>query len=289
MDRFVARANDIVVEQLDDGLVIYDGRAAQAHWLDPSATAVWNACREPRTEAELAGAARLEGPTCKLVLSQLVDLGLVEATPSSGYSRRVVLRTAAKVGLAGAVGAPIISAVVPAAAAALSAMPVNPSPPSPPQTPLTNLTTQTISTNQPLVPGAPVVSDVTVTVVGTGGSGSGGGATKRHATGFSVKRATVNHGGGIVLALSGRDPGAFAARASFRTIGGGRKRPHPHGVYGSGSAVFGKGGSIKLTISPTPAALKALAAKRPLAVTVTILFTPVAGAPRTLTAMLTIS
>lgn len=287
MDRFVARANDIVVEELDGGLVIYDGREAEAHWLDPTATAVWGACREPRTEAEIADAAGLDGPTCELVVSQLVDLGLVEVTPGSGYSRRVVLRTAAKVGMAGAVGAPIISAVVPAAAAALSAVPLQPSPPSPPQTPLPGLTTQTLSADQTLVPGAPGVSDVTVTV-GTG-KGNGSGAVKHRTAGFSVTRATVNRHGGIVLTLSGRDAGAFMARASFRAIDGSKKRPHLQGAYGSGSAILGKSGTVKLTISPTPAATKALAAKRPLAVSVTITFTPVAGAAGTLTATLTIS
>jgi hypothetical protein len=120
VERLVARANDIVVEHLDDGLVIYDGRDTQAHWLDPSATAVWHACHEPRTEAEIATAAGVDGSRCEIALAQLIDLGLVEAESGSGYSRRAVLRTAARVGLAGAVAAPILSSFVPAAAAASS-------------------------------------------------------------------------------------------------------------------------------------------------------------------------
>lgn len=122
MDRFVARTNDLVVEEFDGGLVIYDGRDAQAHYLDPSATAVWRACRQPKTESEIVGAAGLDATSGETALSQLIDLGLVEAEAGSRYSRRVVLRTAAKVGLAGTVAAPIISAVVPAAAAAVSGM-----------------------------------------------------------------------------------------------------------------------------------------------------------------------
>ena len=120
MDRLVARTSDVVVEELDGGLVIYDQRDAKAHYLDPSATAVWRACRQSRTEPEIIGAAGLDPKSGEMVLSQLVDLGLVEAESGSRYSRRVVLRTAAKVGLGGAIAAPIMSALVPMAAAAHS-------------------------------------------------------------------------------------------------------------------------------------------------------------------------
>lgn len=117
MERLVARANDIVAEEFDDGLVIYDEREAQAHWLDPGATAVWHACQEPNTEAEIARAAGLHPSACEIALAQLIDLGLVEAESGLGYSRRAMLRSAAKVGLAGAVAVPIMSTFVPAAAA----------------------------------------------------------------------------------------------------------------------------------------------------------------------------
>jgi hypothetical protein len=120
MDRFVARTNDLVVEELDGGLVIYDGQEAKAHYLDEGATAVWRACHEPKTEPEIAGAVGLDETSGEVVLSQLIALGLVEAEPGSRYSRRAMLGTAAKVGLGGAMAAPIISAFVPAAAAATS-------------------------------------------------------------------------------------------------------------------------------------------------------------------------
>jgi hypothetical protein len=120
MDRFVARTDDLVVEELDGGLVIYDGQEAQAHYLDASASAVWRACRQPGTEGEIVGAAGIDSTEGETVLSQLIDLGLVEPEAGSAYSRRTVLRTAVKVGLGGAVAAPIISAVVPMAAAAQS-------------------------------------------------------------------------------------------------------------------------------------------------------------------------
>lgn len=275
VDRFIATTVDIVVEELDGGLVIYNGLEAQAHWLDPSATAVWRACRESSTEAEIADAAGLEGPTCELLVSQLIDLGLVEARSASGYSRRAVLQTAAKVGLAGAIGAPIISAVVPAAAAALSAMPAQPQPPVP------GVSVQTLSADRNFVPGAPAVSDVTVIV---------GGGNKQRPTGFSINHATVNRHGVIVLTLSAHSAGAFSARASFHTVQvGSNKRPHPHGAYGSGSAIVAKRGSVKLKILPTTAAARALESSAHLAVAIAITFTPSSGAARTVTARLTIS
>lgn len=120
MDRFVARTDDLVVEELDGGLVIYDGRDARAHYLDPSATAVWRACEQLSSEPEILGAAGVDAASGEMVLSELIDLGLVEAESGSRYSRRVMLSTAAKVGLGGAIAAPIISAIVPVAAAANS-------------------------------------------------------------------------------------------------------------------------------------------------------------------------
>jgi hypothetical protein len=120
MDRFVARTDDLVVEELDGGLVIYDGRDARAHYLDPSAAAVWRACQELGTEPEILASAGLDATSGETALLELIDLGLVEAESGSRYSRRVMLQTAAKVGLGGAIAAPIISAIVPAAAAATS-------------------------------------------------------------------------------------------------------------------------------------------------------------------------
>lgn len=269
-DRFVVRGDDTVVEEFDGGLVIYDGREARAHWLDPTASAVWRACREPRTEAEIAGHARLDGARCEIVLSQLIDLGLVEAERGSGYSRRAVLRTAAKVGLGGAMAAPIISAVVPVAAAAASGgLPRPPIPPSP----LPDPGTQTIGADRTLVPGPPEVSGVTVLV--------GGG--DHRSNGFSIRRASVNRHGVIVLMLSARSAGAFTARALFK-----KERPRSHGAYGSGSAILAKRGSVKLSIFPTTTAARALAAGRTLAVSITITFTPAGGPVHTITTSLTI-
>ena len=59
----------------------------------------------------------MDRASCAIALAQLVDLGLVKSPLRAGYSRRTMLRTAARVGISGAIAAPIISAVVPVAAA----------------------------------------------------------------------------------------------------------------------------------------------------------------------------
>lgn len=131
MDRFVARTSDTVVEDLDDGLVIYDERTARAHWLDANAAAVWRACHQPSTAEEILAEGALDATQGEAALAQLIDLGLVETGSGAGYSRRAVLLTAAKVGVGGAVAAPIISAVIPVAAAHASTTGGGPPPPTP--------------------------------------------------------------------------------------------------------------------------------------------------------------
>lgn len=117
MERLVARREGLLVEELDGGIVIYDERCDQAHWLDMSTAAVWRACQEPRGEAEISVAAGVDATVCQVALSHLAQLGLLETESGNAYSRRTVLRTAAKIGVGGAVAAPIVSAMIPVAAA----------------------------------------------------------------------------------------------------------------------------------------------------------------------------
>jgi hypothetical protein len=110
-----AVAEELVLDELDGGLVVYDTRAHRAHWLEPSAAAVWRACGAGTDSSEIAAAAELDLTTCLATLDQLIDIGLVEIL--GGVSRRSMLASAAKVGAAGTLAAPIISAVIPVAAA----------------------------------------------------------------------------------------------------------------------------------------------------------------------------
>jgi hypothetical protein len=115
MAGFAARSDGLVAEELDGGLVVYDVRSDRAHWLDREATAVWRACESGRTLHDIAGSAGIEPAMAEATLARLESIGLVEQ--SGAVSRRTMLRYAAKVGAAGAVGAPIISALIPVAAA----------------------------------------------------------------------------------------------------------------------------------------------------------------------------
>lgn len=124
----------MVVDELNAGLVVYDARTHRAHWLEPSAAAVWRACDGGADESEVASAVDADTITGLALLDQLMDIGLVEVV--EGVSRRSMLTSAAKVGAAGALVAPIISAVVPIAVAHASTgtgggSPVGPSPGQP--------------------------------------------------------------------------------------------------------------------------------------------------------------
>ena len=116
----VERVEGLVVEAVDGGLVLYDPRCSQAHWLDPEAAAVWRACGRSPSGDEVASIVGGDRGPVAATLVRLEELGLVRVAGSPGVSRRSVLVTAARVGAAGAVAAPIISAVIPSAAAAAS-------------------------------------------------------------------------------------------------------------------------------------------------------------------------
>ena len=48
------RVDDVGVLELDDDLVIYDGRSHEVHLLDPVAALVWEACDGDRSPDDLA-------------------------------------------------------------------------------------------------------------------------------------------------------------------------------------------------------------------------------------------
>ena len=127
MERYVVR-DELVLEELDGGLVVYDPRSDEAHWLEPGSADVFRACaagEAPRDVRRLAGAS--------LSLRELISRGLVDDVPDGDVSRRAMLRTTAKVTVAGAVAAPILTVVVPAAAAHASTPGTGGTPPPPQQ------------------------------------------------------------------------------------------------------------------------------------------------------------
>lgn len=120
MAEYEARAGELLTEELDGGLVIYDTRSHEAHWLDDDAAAVWRACPAgaSASETEIAEAAGVDLGAAVASLTRLGDVGLVrEVVLGEPVSRRTMLGRAARVGIAGAVAAPIISTLIPVAAA----------------------------------------------------------------------------------------------------------------------------------------------------------------------------
>lgn len=107
----------MLVEELDGGLVVYDAATSQAHSLDPVAARVWRVCDGARTVSDIARAVGLDRATAEAVIVRLGEIGLLEPA-SGGISRRVMLYRSARVGVAAAAAAPVISTVlIPTAAA----------------------------------------------------------------------------------------------------------------------------------------------------------------------------
>lgn len=119
--RLQRRSNDVVIEKLDDGMVIYDRQTDQAHSLDRVAAQVFDAADGTRTETEIARETGLgEASVCE-ALAQLRARGLLVA--ANGVSRRTVMRRAVAIGAAATAAAPLIETVIiPTAAAHASTL-----------------------------------------------------------------------------------------------------------------------------------------------------------------------
>ena len=119
-DRPRARVEDVLIETLDDGIVLYDRSNDTAHWLDASAAAVWRGADGQRTSAEIGQQCGLSEAAVADVLMRLDGLGLL-GKPDPGVSRRAALKRMGKIGGTAAILAPVISSVaVPVALATAS-------------------------------------------------------------------------------------------------------------------------------------------------------------------------
>lgn len=123
----LSRSQDLVVQDLNGELLIYDLRDHRAFCLNETCAIVWKACDGSNTVSEIG--ARLGGDELVwLALDQLREENLLDAPVEpvkafEGMSRREVIR---KIGLGSAVALPIISAIVaPTAASAQSCLPTD--------------------------------------------------------------------------------------------------------------------------------------------------------------------
>jgi hypothetical protein len=118
-----ARSEELVVEELDDQLLVYDLRTDQAHALSADAARVWRCCDGETSVEALGASAGVELETTQRALAELESCGLLDSAPGreQGSTRREATVKLAKLGAAAASAPLIASIVAPAGAGAVVA------------------------------------------------------------------------------------------------------------------------------------------------------------------------
>ena len=122
----LARSEDLVVEELDDELLVYDVSVERAHSLSAPAARVWRRC-DGKTSVDALGAELgLDAETVDRALDELDRCKLLEAAPElgGGHTRREATIKVAKIGGAVAAAPLIVSLGLPASASATLTVPV---------------------------------------------------------------------------------------------------------------------------------------------------------------------
>lgn len=107
MSRPRARANGIIAAWVGDEVVLYDAVVSHYHTLDSAAAAIWRLADGTRTVAAIAREAGSSDAAVSLVLSDLSELGLLEAAMSPPVDRRTLVK---RLAVAGAL-APVIASI----------------------------------------------------------------------------------------------------------------------------------------------------------------------------------
>ena len=114
----LARSRDLIIEEVEDELLIYDENTETAHSLAPEAAQVWRACDGQTPINALTDDIGLDANTVNRALAELYSRGLLEDGHSgNGLTRRDLSIGVAKVGAAVA-AAPLIVSIKPAIAEA---------------------------------------------------------------------------------------------------------------------------------------------------------------------------
>jgi hypothetical protein len=112
----LARSRDLIIEEVDNELLLYDQSNDSAHCLSADAARVWRACDGHTTIEALTAELDLDAETVTRALAELESHALLEAGHSgAGLTRRDITTKAAKVGAAAAV-VPLIVSIRPAVA-----------------------------------------------------------------------------------------------------------------------------------------------------------------------------
>src|SRR5262245_37714441 len=119
-----ARSEDLVIEEVEDEVLVYDAKKQQAHCLTPAAAKVWRACDGTKDVRALAESLALSVDDVTRALEMLDGVELLEnqglqiVTNGNGVTRRELGRRSAKVGAAAAAAPMLYSIAIPSAAAA---------------------------------------------------------------------------------------------------------------------------------------------------------------------------
>jgi len=118
-----ARSKNLIVQEVDDEVLVYDTERDKAHRLNAAAAAIWRRCDGRREVRDLA--ADMPEDVVVLALQQLQKASLLEGELPQGaarMSRRAIART---IGIA-AIALPVITTIVaPTPAQAASNIPHN--------------------------------------------------------------------------------------------------------------------------------------------------------------------
>src|SRR3954452_18704202 len=118
----MARAEELIVQEVEDEVLVYDQWNSVAHCLSADAARIWRACDGEKSESEIAAALNLDVDVVVLALEELDNqvllvAGTGPARDEDGATRREFGIKAAKLGGAVAVAPVIYSIVAPTALA----------------------------------------------------------------------------------------------------------------------------------------------------------------------------
>jgi hypothetical protein len=112
-DQPIARIEDLATEEIDGGILVYDLKSNDVHWLDDSATAVWRLADGEHTADEIALSSALPEAVVEETLDRLAALELVAPGSNDfGVTRRLALRRIAVAGGTAAFAGPLIASIV---------------------------------------------------------------------------------------------------------------------------------------------------------------------------------
>jgi hypothetical protein len=124
----VARSEDLVIEEVEDEVLVYDAKNHQAHCLTSAGAKVWRACDGTKDVPALAESLALSVDDVTRALEMLDGVELLENQGlqivtngngnGNGLTRRELGRRSAKVGAAAAAAPMLLSIAVPSASAA---------------------------------------------------------------------------------------------------------------------------------------------------------------------------